>query len=300
MNDIPYMFIDSMATAGMQLNPREVRGQHVTAVEYYKWILYNKIYSCYKFTLPKNWSLKWFRWWLFQYGSIAVAYTNEFGWICQPYSIITLDYMYQPQKIQIYNALIKERVESTVGVDSSIIVCFDNYMGFEPIVKRYAELLASVEKDLNISLMNSNVGSYFEVDNQKEANEIKEAYTQATAGTPLTVTRKNLINGEKKSLFPDVKKNFIGLDLMELRRSIINAFLTEIGIPNVSVQKKERLTQGEYQQNEDETKAIARVVYENIKESMNVANAVSGLNLSVEYVYNVSRETLEKGGVDNG
>lgn len=298
MNNIPFTYIDQMCMSGFQLEPREVRGQFTTATDYYKWILYNKIYSCYKFSLPKHWSLRWFRWWLFQYGSIAVAYSKEFGWICQPYSITDLDYQYQPLKILIYNALIEEKIECTVGVDCNIITCFDNYCGFEPIVRRYAELLAQTEKDVNINLMNSNVNSFFEAESNKEATEIKTAYEEATSGKPFTIIKKNLIGQEKKSLFPDVKKNFIATDLMELRRAIISAFLTEIGIPNVSVQKKERLTQGEYQENNDETKAIATVVYENIKEGFDVMNGIADLGLAVEYRYNVSRETSEGGEQD--
>ena len=279
------------------MQPSQVKGQVNSSVEYYKRILYNKIYSVFDFTIPKEWHINWFRFWLFQFGSIAVIYTKKFGWICAPWSPVKLEYQYQPKIIMVTNSYLDNTVIGEVGNNASIIHLFDDYYGYEPIVCRYAELLANVEKSLNVNLFNTNVSFFAEAENKKKAEEIYEAYSEASTGKPFVVVGTKVLKGEPlKPLLPNSKQNFLSTELLEVRRGIMNAFLTEVGIRNVSVQKKERLTQGEYEENNDETQALTSVVFDNLKKDIETTNRVSGLNLSVKlrYDYTSSEQTDEK------
>ena len=69
---------NSMAQYWMQ-QPGTVQGQNNSAVLYEKRYLYQLIYSRFKFGLPKDWDLNFFRYWLFSWGSIAVRYAREYG-----------------------------------------------------------------------------------------------------------------------------------------------------------------------------------------------------------------------------
>lgn len=278
------------------MQPSQVKGQANSSVEYYKRILYNKIFSVFDFTIPKDWHINWFRFWLFQFGSIAVIYTKKFGWICAPWSTVKLDYQYQPKIIMVTNSYLDKTVIGEVGNNASIIHLFDDYYGYEPIVRRYAELLANVEKSLNVNLFNTNVSFFAEADSKKKAEEIYEAYAEASTGKPFVVVGTKVLKGESlKPLLPNSKQNFLSTELLEVRRGIINAFLTEVGIRNVSVQKKERLTQGEYEENNDETQALTSVVFGNLKKDIETTNNVSGLNLSVKLRYNyISSEQTDE------
>lgn len=275
--------------------PSDVRGQVNTATEFFKHQLYNKIYSVFKIKLPKYWDINWFRYHLFRFGSIAVVYTHKYGWVCNPYSVLELNWQYNPKIIQVTNAFFDEPVGGEIDVNAGIVHLFDSYLGVDHLVSRYAELLANTEKAININLANCNVAYLFEAESKKQASEIKDAYQQASEGHPLVVLNKKVLDGNQLNpLIPGVKNNFIAADLMELRRAIMNAFLTEIGIRNVSVQKKERLTSGETQENNDETKSIASIMLENMQSDFEYINQFSDLGLSVELAYgyeNVSRET---------
>lgn len=281
------------------MQPSSVKGRCNAGVIYYKRILYNKAFSVFKFHLPKNWALNWVRFWLFEFGSFAAVYTNKWGWIAQPYSIVKLDYQYNPKQILVYNSHIATPIYGVVGVNCEIIHLFGDYFGIDDIVTRYAEMLAQTEKNININLMNANVAAFFEAKSKKQANDIKAAYSDATEGKPLVVLNAEVADGKTlTTLLPKVRENFIVPDLIEARRAIINAFLTEIGIRNVSVQKKERLTQGEYSENNDETKALASIMLENMQRGFNSLNRISGLSTGVDFAYeythedkNVSRET---------
>lgn len=292
----PIWFGQQQAINYFNLQPSAVKGQVNSATEYYKRQLYNKAFSVFNFKLPEWWKMNWFRFWLFCYGSISVIYTKKFGWVCQPYSVKRWDYQYNPRDIIVFNPYIQDKeIGGSIGLNAEIVHLFDDYFSIEPIIVRYAELLAQTERSLNINLMNSNISYLFEADGKKQADEIAESYGKATEGNPLILLNKKVMNGEAlKPFLPNVKSNFIADTLLTVRRGIMNEFLTEIGIRNVSVQKKERLTQGETNENNDETKSIASVMFNNIKDGFERTNRISGLSLEVELAYDY--EFIKGGG----
>lgn len=294
--DAPIMYQQQELINYFNLQPSEVKGRANTATEFHKRYLYTKVYSTLKLTIPESWDMNFFRFWLFRYGSIAVIYTNEFGWVAQPYSVDELQLYYNPRKITVYNQFIKKPKTGIIGINAGIIRIMDDYYGLDDIVTKYAEMLAQIDRSINVNLMNCNVTAFFEADSKKQAEEVKEAYGDATTGKPLVVVNKEVMNGKQiTTLLPNVGNNYIVDKLLTARRSIINAFLTEIGIRNANYEKKERLNSAEVEENNDETKAIITVIYENVKKCMETINAFSGLGLDVElrYDYNEREESEE-------
>lgn len=275
------------------MQPSQVKARANAGTSYHKRFLYQKIYSTLRFRLPDNWDLNYFRFWLFNYGSISVIYTREFGWICQPYSVTDLNLYYQPKQILVYNQHIKSPKTGVIGINAGIIKILDDYYGLDDIVTRYAEQLSQIDRSINVNLMNCNVTAMFEAETKKQADEVKEAYGKATTGEPLVVISKDVMKGKNiTTLIPNVGNNYIVDKLLNARRTIINAFLTEIGIKNANYDKKERLNSQEVEQNTDETSAVISVIFDNIKDCMGKINKISNLNLDVEkrYTYNDMQE----------
>lgn len=291
MNNTPIMFDQDMILNHFNIQPSMVKGRANAGVEFYKRLLYAKIYSTLDFTLPESWKKNYFRFWLFHCGSIAVIYTNEFGWVCQPYSIIQLDLYYNPKVIQVYNQFIKTPKIGAIGVNSGIIKCMDDYFGLDDIVTRYATDLAQCDRSIEVNLMNSNVTAFFKAKNKKDADAIREAYGQATTGKPFVVINKEVMEEDSiETLLPNMKNNYLVNDLLQSRRGILNAFLTEIGIRNANYDKRERLNSQEVSENNDETSAIISVIYDNIKKSMEEVNAIADLGLNVKLHYDYETE----------
>lgn len=296
----PIDFRQQMDMNYFNLQPSQVKGKANSAVLFNKRYLYHKLYSVYKFTLPEHWSMNWFRFWLFQFGSIGVVYSKKYGWIDQPYSIVHLDMEFNPKEILVYNTFIPKEIYGLIGYNAGIIHLMDDYFGLDDLVTYYAELLSQVGRSVNVNLMNANMSLLGKARNKKQSQEIKEAYSNATMGEPLVVVNSEVFSEDDLvTLVPNIKNNYIAGDLMETRRSIVNAFLTEIGIRNVSVQKKERLVSNETSENNDETRAIATVIFENIKRDMDKTNQISGLSLGVEMRYEYTSQISEdsKGAV---
>lgn len=297
MND-PIMFSQDMILDHFNIQPNVVKGRANAGTEFYKRLLYTKLFSTLDFTLPKSWKKNYFRFWLFHLGSIGVIYTNEFGWVCQPYSVIEVDIYYNPRIIQVDNQFIQTPKIGAIGINAGIIKCMDDYFGLDDIVTRYATDLAQCDRSIEVNLMNSNVTAFFKAKSKKDADAIKEAYGQATTGKPFVVINKEIMEDEAiETLLPNIKNNFIVNDLLQARRGILNAFLTEIGIRNANYDKRERLNSQEVNENNDETSAVISVIYDNIKKSMEEINSFSGLGLDVKlhYDYDTSAEVENNG-----
>ena len=302
MNDVPTMFSQMMLQDYFNIQPSQVKGRHNIGVEYYKRLLYTKLYAKFNFKLPEEWDLNWFRFWLFHFGSIGIVYTSKFGWICYPYGVGQRNLYWNPLVITVATPYTNKINNGLIGYNAEIIKCFDDYFGFDDIINHYAEKLAQVDKDININLMNSNVAVAISVADKKEAELMKEVYSEATEGNPFVPYRANkgskVSNEPLEPLFGDVKGNYIVNDLLDAKRTIMNEFLTDIGINNANTDKKERLITDEVAANNGETKALINVVYDNIKAGVESINRIAGLNIQVtlnDYV-EVSQDELMGGG----
>ena len=288
MDNVPIFYQMESLQEYFNLQPSSVKGRANGATEYNKRYLYNIVYSVFKFTLPSDWKLNFFRYWLFQYGSIAVIYTREYGWICNPYGIEKLDYTYNPRVINVTNAFLQESKKGVIGVNAGIVKLFDDYYGIDDLVTHYAEQLAQIDRSVNVNLMNANITKAFCARDKKQAEDIKEAYGDATSGKPLVLINKNVLDGKDNALvnlFGDVKGDYICDLLLTAKRQIINEFLTRIGIRNANYEKKERLNSQEVSENNDETRSIVSVMLENVQTSFSEINAISDLGLAVELRY---------------
>ena len=64
------------------------------------------------------------------------------------------------------------------------------------------------------------------------------------------------------------KENFISDDIQLLKRKIINEFLTDIGINNTNLDKRERLTDDEVNANNEEVRFNIMHWYDNIQDGI--------------------------------
>ena len=115
-------------------------------------------------------------------------------------------------------------------------------------------------------------------------------YDDITMGKPAVFVGENgAINSENVYNIP-VKQNFVADDIQLLKRKIINGLLTDIGINNTNLEKRERLTDDEVNANNDEVIANIQHWMDNLKDGIERINKLYDLGMSVE---------LRKFGGDN-
>lgn len=283
----PISFQEQEAMQYFNLKPSSVQGTANIDTVTNKRYLYAKLFSVYDFKLPEEWALNYFRFLLFRFGAVGVIYTKKFGWMYAPFGVEKIDLYKQPSVITVSHELLPEIKTGVIGVNAGIIRIMDDYMGLDDLVTKYAQKLAQVEKSINVNLMNTNVAMVYAAKNKKDADAFKEAYSKATQGEPLVSLNKDIFaDGLRDSLIPDVSQNFIADKLLQARRTICNEFLTEIGIRNANYDKKERLNSMEVSENNDETRAIASVILENLTKCFDDINTISSLDLGVSLNYN--------------
>lgn len=269
------------------LHPIDVKGVSNVNNYYQCRYLWNKIYSKFEFNFNGlEWDLNTLRWLLFKNGSFA-TFKSDMGWIFAPWNVEKLNIYLNPKKINGVKLLTSDyfgTLQGTVGEDCAIVKIMDDYRGISDLVEATAELLANCDKAINIALMNANVNLVAYCENKKEAEEIKQAYSLATTGQPLVVLGKDKILDTKQNLMePFTNHDTVGqMDkLLVCRRTIVNNFLTEIGIKNANTMKKERLISDEVNENNEEISANIGIWYQNIKEGLDTFNRISGHNVTV-------------------
>ena len=127
---------------------------------------------------------------------------------------------------------------------------------------------------------------------------MQRVYDDISKGKPAVFIRKNPDESNDHALFNNVKNSFIGIELLDVKRSILNEFMSEIGINNANTQKRERLITGEVDSNKAELSANIYVWYENLKTCIDKVNKKYNLNINFDYNYDVLEAWQKDGGVE--
>lgn len=292
------------------IQPTDVRGASNIKNCYHSNYLMHKIFSCFDIDLDyKNtrWPLNFFRFTALIHGNVAAFKKEEGIWILAPFTTVHRDVYFNPIRIKIaamnydyydgkvsYDSdmLVKEY---EVGEDAFIFKAFDDYRGFADLIINTSSTLANIDEAVNIAVMNNNVNFLAYARSQQEADNIKLAYAQATAGEPLVVISKDYEPEEGKDLLSSFASSFPAnmLDkLLTARRTVMNNFLTEIGINNANVDKKERLNSMEVNSNSEEVSANVTLVYKNLKDAFDAFNEKTSMNLKIDLHFNYEEKDI--------
>lgn len=284
----------------LKTNPKEVYGTSNSSFAFYYRQLYMKLFSVFRFNeLPEIQDKDFLQETLFREGVMsAFIPNNSAGPILLNGSATGYNMFYHPSQFIIANPVLGNYT-LTIGVDCELLdlghVNGDFY-SFEPLVVRYASLLASIDGSLNMTLMNSRVAQVFTSDSNATLKTMQKIYDDVSEGKPAVFVAKGLRDDvEMKPYFNNVKNTYIGTELLQDRQTIMNQFLTEIGINNANTQKRERLITAEADSNQGEVKAIVDEVLDRMNICFGKINAMFGTNMSVEL--NTKVVDASEGGV---
>lgn len=156
-----------------------------------------------------------------------------------------------------------------------------NRRGISEMLYRYAYLLAQCDASVAVNLMNSKTTLVYGASSKKDADEYKTITDAINTGKPAVYVNNALIKQNSNSLFitNPAKQNYIADQIMFLKRSIINEFLTEIGINNANTDKKERLNGKEVDANNEEIEVNVEHWLKTVNDGLKLANRFFGLNM---------------------
>ena len=261
--------------------PKEVDGVANTSNLYYRDYLLKKILSRFEFgNLPSYWDIDYFLEVLFLEGKICITDTAA-GVLPLKCGVTGIGIFEQSTECIIANPVLGS-FRRTIDVDCALIKLQYNYQGLGWMINRYSTLLAMCDSGIAVNLMNSKAAYIFKAASKSQAATIQKMYDEITQGKPAVFVGENgALNSENVYNLP-VKENFVADDIQLLKRKILNEFLTEIGINNANLDKRERLTDDEVNANNDEVYANIQHWYDNISDGINRANKLYNLGLSVK------------------
>lgn len=295
-------------TEAYAIKDKDIKAQNTLRVDFYKSYLWRVFLGSTTVKVPNHWSIDYFRYKLFMTGTIGVT---KFAGVVVPFE-------YQPTTRNRWKYPVTVRSSDTVNLGNRTVGkdCELLYLdsasfggeyavGVDCLIQIYAEKLANCDGAIDINLLVSRTPWLFEVGSAKEAEDAKALFTRIMSGVPAVFFKRNRktdLPTERDALpiqrLP-VRENYITTDVQDAKRSIMNEFLTAIGVNNANTDKRERLISNEVDANNAELMAAVGLWQDNIDRQIEKAVAMFpelANNLSVKFGRGLTNDTIRPNG----
>ena len=203
-----------------------------------------------------------------------------------PVSISGYNFYYEPTKCILANPAIKQPGESgreyiinQPDRTAEILKLTPDYRGIWDVITYYAEKLASLDVAINTAIINTKFAYVVGAKNKAAAAVLKKMFDKVNSGEPAVFFDAKLANDGTdqeepwQALFRDnLKQSYIITDLLQDFQTVINDFDTEIGIPTLPYQKKERMVVDEAQSKQIDAQSRSIIWYEELKRTAKLCN----------------------------
>lgn len=241
---------------------------------FFRKYLLQKAISVYKWDAPEEWNIWYMLYHLYIWGYVSVIYTIRFGWIPQRCSLYGYDIWDAPDRIRVDNAIVNG-IDRKIG-DKCVLFKMDGtYTGIMDLVDVYAGQLAELFVDIKVNAQTSRMAFVFSASDKKEAETQKKLYDNVLDGEVAVFTKQNA-SGTWEYFSQNIGQNYIIDKLLVDIRKILNAFNSEIGIPNTNTEKKERMNTDEVNSNNGDTKVRAAMWLEEFQKTCSILNKIAG------------------------
>lgn len=249
---------DQLNIASGTYSPSTVKSYNNQVFKFWERALYQRAISVIDFEgLPFDGAVKdFFQYCLYSFGFVGFIDAGaKLGKIFQPGTLNGFDLYYQPTRFLIANPYLPAELskEYEIGTNCELLKLSPDYFGITDVITYFAERMATIDGALNMSLINSKFAFIIGAKNKASAKAIKHILDEINKGNPAVVYDKDLLvpndPDDKKEPWQlwdrHVKESYITSDLLQDQASILRAFDSEIGIPTIPYEKKERMVTSE-------------------------------------------------------
>ena len=284
---VPFNYEHINCAAGHYM-PSQVKPYNNAAFILWQRALFQRACSSIKIELPKEWmrhlDLMYFC--LFKIGYVGMGKDADLGKWFNPVSISGYNFYYEPTKCILANPAIKQPGESgreyiinQPDRTAEILKLTPDYRGIWDVITYYAEKLAALDVAINTAIINTKFAYIVGAKNKAAAQVLKTLFDKVNSGQPAVFFDTKLANDGTdqeepwQSLFRDnLKQSYIITDLLQDFQTVINDFDTEIGIPTLPYQKKERMVVDEAQSKQIDAQSRSIIWYEELKRTAELCN----------------------------
>ena len=247
-------------------------------------------------------------WCLFAYGYVGCGELPDIGKWFNPGTFKGFDFYYRPTTFLLCNPYYGKTgisKELEIGKDCQIIKLTPDYLGIWDVITFYAEKIDTIDVAINTAIINSKFAYVVGAKNKAAAEVLKTLFDRVNRGEPAVFFDKKLANdGVDKeepwqALFRDgLKNDYIVTDLLRDFQTLINDFDTEVGIPTIPYEKKERMVTDEARSKEIDATSRSIIWYDTLKDSLEIANEFLGF--SGDDKLSVTLRYTPEGGATDG
>lgn len=266
--------------------------------------LFQRALSVLEFDLPADWTgskRDFFLYVLFRFGFGAVFKTDEYGLLFQPASVSGYDVWYRPVRAIVSNPAFRSSLDMEIGKECELLKLTPDYMGIWDIITYYAEKLSVLDSNINTSLINLNAAQLIGAKNKSASMALQKMLDKVHRGEPAVIFDQKITNDRSdKSDEPftvldlgNLKEKYLTTDQLADFRTLIHNFDTEVGIPTLPIEKKERMISDEATSLELDAVSRSQIWLETFNESAAAVNAMFGTK------FRARRRKYPEGGAED-
>lgn len=272
--------------------PSSLRIRNTDVYAYWERTLFQRVLSCIDFDLPLEGNkLFYVLWVLFQTGYIGVFnYEPINELLFQHCTTRGYDLYYQPTSILVSNPSIENgSLELPLHEKAELLQITPDYMGVWDVIDYYASKLALLSQTMDVNMVNSKFSFILGAKNKSSAGLLKKVLDLVNAGEPAVVFRATKgagINGDDVPFHQvdlgNPKDRYITDQQLQDFATILNQFNTEIGIPTMPYEKKERMVTDEVNSKDVESQARITTWVNCFNSSAKIVNEHFGTHISAK------------------
>lgn len=266
--------------------PSSVRSYNNQTFRFWEKALFERACSTLIITVPDEWkeqkNLMYYS--LFAAGFFGCGRLPELGAWFNPGTLYGYNFYYNPTHFILCNPALgydknkKNGKMLEIGKECQVCKLTPYYSGIWDIISYYAEKLATLDVAINSAIVNSKFAYMVGAKNKAAAAVIKKLFDKVNSGEPAVFFDAKLANDgtdkEEPWQFLDrkVKESYIITDLLKDFQTVLNNFDTEVGIPTIPYEKKERMVTSEAESKITDSTSRSAVWFDTLKNSFEIAN----------------------------
>ncbi len=293
------------------IHPNTVESCDNKTFDFWARALFQRALSIIKFNLPEDWtgSVKdFFEFCMFRFGYVAVFRHETYGGdvTFQPAGLTGYDWYYRPTEAVIANPAIPKSLNLKIGTDCEILKLTPDYLGVWDVIEYYAEKLSTLDNAINMSLINNKFAFMLAAKNKAAAAALKKMLDLVNEGNPAVVVDMKVMDDPNTKTTPwqiidrgSLKESYLTTDQLADFRTILHNFDTEIGIPTLPIEKKERMIDAEANALATDATARSRIWMETVNESAVKVNKMFGTSIRAELSYDTEGGDIDDATINN-
>lgn len=264
-----------------------VKKNRSASFDYWVRSLFERASSNLIFSLPKFWQgdiANFFYYCMLKYGFVSVQDLtgksdegDSIGMCFSPVGLTGINFYYQRTKAILANPTLTGTYELEIGKDCALLCMTPDKVGIWDVIERYAEMLSNLDNAINISIINNKFPFILGGKTKAAVQALKKLMDKVNSGEPSVFYDMRIMDDVQTKDSPfqflqqdSLKNSYLTTDQLMDLHTILSDFDSEVGIPTVPYQKKERETafESESKQADGMSRALVweRTINQSIKE----------------------------------